>query len=146
MTDKSEVGPRRLSSPHGDSLRGVGLEHQRQEGLEGFRVGDLPLLHGPQDAAQAGGGAPDGPAQAHGSQRLGERGPCALSLREGGGLTPGRESCGGRCCQEGMEAPCAPELWSKEEMLVRRKASGRLTGRRGWGQPPSTAGTPRWAG
>lgn len=26
-----------------------------------------------------------------------------------------------------MEAPCAPELWSKEEMLVRRKASGRLT-------------------
>lgn len=71
MADKSEMGPRSLSSPNGDSLRGVGLEHQRQEGLEGFRIGDLLLLHGPQDAAQAGGGAPNGLAQVHGFQRLG---------------------------------------------------------------------------
>ena len=66
-----EMGPQNLSSPDGDSLRRVGLEHQRQEGLEGFRVGDLPLLHGPQDTAQAVGGAPDVLPQVHGLQRLG---------------------------------------------------------------------------
>lgn len=68
---QSEMGPQSLSSPDGHSLRRVGLKHQRQEGLEGFRVGDLPLLHGPQDPSQAVGGAPDVLPQVHGLQRLG---------------------------------------------------------------------------
>ena len=146
MADKTEMGPRSLSSPDGDSLRGVGLEHQRQEGLEGFRVGDLPLLHGPQDATQAGGGAPDGLAQVHGFQRLGGERTVYILPAGGRRPDPGQRELRWLPLSGRGPATCAPEFWSKEEMQVRRKASGHLTGWREWGQPPSMAGTPRWAG
>lgn len=52
-------------------IQGTDPEHGWQKGTEGLRVGDASLLHGPQDAPQAVGEAPEGLAQEHGFCCLG---------------------------------------------------------------------------